>query len=99
MTKIVPDPPCFTPDRKIFERALSHYLQPPPPPSFTVHHDLSFEDALAQICDLLRCAAAIAAATRQALSGDEQHMAGATEHLVNQAKTLADRALECMNAA
>jgi len=99
MTKIVPDPPRFTPDREIFERALSHYLQPTPPPSFTVHHDLSFEDALAQICDLLRCAAATAAATRQALSGDEQHMAGATEHLVNQAKTLADRALECMNAA
>ncbi len=99
MTKIVPDPPRFTPDRKIFERALSHYLQPTLPPSFAVHHDLSFEDALAQICDLLRCAAATTAATRQALSGDEQHMAGATEHLVNQAKTLADRALECMNAA
>ncbi|WP_099549320.1 hypothetical protein [Pseudomonas sp. 2995-3] len=99
MTKIVPDPPRFTPDRKIFERALSHYLQPTLPPSFAVHQDLSFEDALAQICDLLRCAAATAAATRQALSGDEQHMAGATEHLVNQAKTLADRALECMNAA
>ncbi|QXI56775.1 MULTISPECIES: hypothetical protein [unclassified Pseudomonas] len=99
MTKIVPDPPRFTPDRKIFERALSHYLQPTPPPSFTVHHDLSFEDALAQICDLLRCAAATAADTRQTLTGDEHHMAGATEHLINQAKTFADRALECMNAA
>ena len=99
MTKIVPDPPRFTPDRKIFERALSHYLQPAAPPSFTVHHDLSFEDALAQICDLLRCAAATAADTRQTLTGDEHHMAGATEHLINQAKTFADRALECMNAA
>ena len=48
MNKIVPDPPCLTPDRAIFERALSHYLQPDSLPSFTAHHDLSFEDALAR---------------------------------------------------
>ncbi|MDQ0703518.1 hypothetical protein QF043_002310 [Pseudomonas sp. W3I7] len=99
MTKIVPDPPRLTPDRELFERALSHSLQPDSPPAFAVHHDFSFEDALAQICDVLRCAAATAAGTRQALTGDERHMAGATEHLVNQAKTLADRALECLHAA
>ncbi len=99
MHKIVPDPPRFTPDRAIFERALSHYLQPDSPPSFTVHHDLRFEDALAQICDLLRCAAATAACSRQALKGDERHMAGATEHLIDRAQTLADRALNCLHAA
>ncbi|TFF14123.1 hypothetical protein EXW72_06195 [Pseudomonas sp. BCA14] len=99
MSKIVPDPPRFNPDRKTFERALSHYLQPASPPAFTVHHDLSFEDAIVQICDLLRCAAATAAATRQALSSDQPHMAGATEHLIDNAKTLADRALECLHAA
>ncbi|NWA81404.1 DUF6124 family protein [Pseudomonas sp. D2002] len=99
MTKIVPDPPRFTPDREIFERALSHYLQPDSPPSFTVHHDLSFEDALAQLCDLLRCAAATAAVSTQALTGDQRDIAGATEHLINQAKTLADRALNCLHAA
>ncbi|WP_178112614.1 hypothetical protein [Pseudomonas sp. KBS0710] len=38
----------FTPSREILERALSHYLEPASPQSFTVHHDLSFEDALAQ---------------------------------------------------
>ena len=96
MNKIVPDPPRFAPDRKIFERALSHYLQPASAPPFTVHQDLSFEDALAQICDLLRCAAATAAATTLGLSGDQHHMAGATEHLINNAKTLADRALDCL---
>ena len=96
MTKIVPDPPRFTPDREIFERALSHYLQPAAPPSFTVHHDLSFEDALAQLCDLLRCAAATAADTTQGLTGDQRHMAGATEHLIDMAQTLAERALECL---
>ncbi|NVZ71027.1 DUF6124 family protein [Pseudomonas costantinii] len=99
MSKIVPDPPRFTPDSKIFERALSHYLQPASPPPFAVHHDLSFEDALAQICDLLRCAAATAAGTTQALAGDQRHMAGATEHLIDTAKTLADRALNCLHAA
>ena len=99
MTKIVPDPPRFTPDREIFERALSHYLQPAAPPSFSVHHDLSFEDALAQICDLLRCAAATAAGTTQTLLGHERDMASATERLINNAKTLADRALNCLHAA
>ncbi|WP_242168211.1 MULTISPECIES: hypothetical protein [unclassified Pseudomonas] len=99
MTKIVPDPPRFTLDREIFERALSHYLQPDSPPAFTVHHDLSFEDALAQLCDLLRCAAATAAVSTQALAGDQRDIAGATEHLINQAKTLADRALNCLHAA
>jgi hypothetical protein len=71
-------------------------IVPDPPPAFTVHHDLSFEDALAQICDLLRCAAATAAGTTQALSSDQRYMAGATEHLINSAKTLADRALDCL---
>ena len=99
MSKIVPDPPRFTPDRELFDRALSHYLQPASPPSFSVHHDLSFEDALAQICDLLRCAAATAAGTTQALSSDQRHMAGATEHLINSARILADRALDCLHTA
>ena len=94
MNKIVPDPP-----REILDRALRHYLQPASPPSFTVHHDLSFEDALAQICDLLRCAAATAADTTQGLNSDQRHMAGATEHLINSARTLADRALDCLHTA
>jgi len=81
MNKIVPDPP-----REIFDRALSHYLQPASAPAFTVHQDLSFEDALAQICDLLRCATATAAGTTQGLSGDQRHMASATEHLITTPK-------------
>ena len=96
MNKIVPDPPRLHSDRECFDRALSHYLQPASPPSFTAHQDLSFEDALAQICDLLRCAAATAAGTTQGLIGDQRHIAGATEHLIDMAKTLADRALDCL---
>ncbi|MBD8093560.1 DUF3077 domain-containing protein [Pseudomonas fluorescens] len=71
-------------------------MQPASPQSLTVHHDLSFEDALAQLCDLLRCAAATAADTTQGLTGDQRHMASATEHLIDMAQTLAERALECL---
>ncbi|MBT2372257.1 MULTISPECIES: DUF6124 family protein [Pseudomonas] len=99
MNKIVPDPPRFTPDRETLDRTLRHYLHPASPPSFTVHHDLSFEDALAQICDLLHCAAATAASTTEGLTGDHRHMAASTEHLIEMAKTLADRALGCLNTA
>ena len=74
-------------------------IVPDPPPSFTVHHDLSFEDALIQICDLLRCAAATAAGTTQALTKDQRHLAGATEHLIDNARLLADRALTCLHTA
>ncbi|AKS10262.1 hypothetical protein AA957_27535 [Pseudomonas trivialis] len=73
-------------------------MQPASPPPFTAHQDLSFEDALAQICDILRCAAATAAGTTQGLTGDQRHMAGATEHLIHTAQTLADRALDCLHA-
>ena len=96
MSKSHSDSTRFTPDREVFDRALSHYLQPASPPSFTVHQDLGFEDALAQICDLLRCAAATAADTLQGLTGDQRHMAGATEYLIDMARTLAYRALDCL---
>ncbi|MFN3358864.1 MAG: DUF6124 family protein [Pseudomonas sp.] len=86
MNKIVPDPP-----RELVERALRHYLQPASTPTFIIDPDLSFEDALAQICDLLRCAAATASA-----SSDDRQMAYATAHLIDMAKTLADRALDCL---
>ncbi|WP_395607119.1 DUF6124 family protein [Pseudomonas sp. B22129] len=74
-------------------------IVPDPPASFTVHHDLSFEDALIQICDLLRCAAATAAGTTQALTDEQRHLAGATEHLIDNARLLADRALNCLHTA
>ncbi|MCS4246388.1 DUF6124 family protein [Pseudomonas sp. BIGb0164] len=99
MNKIVPDPPRFVPDRKIFDRALRHYLQPASQPAFSVHPNLSFEDALTQICDLLRCAAATAGAVTQGLTGDQRHLAGASEHSIINAKTLADRALDCLHTA
>ncbi|OPA85754.1 DUF3077 domain-containing protein [Pseudomonas fluorescens] len=75
---------------------MGHYLQPASPPSLAAHQDLSFEDALAQICDLLRCAAATATETLPGLTGDQRQMAGATAHLIDMARTLADRALDCV---
>ncbi len=81
-------------------RSFIHEQTHPRPTTLpVVHQDLSFEDALAQICDLLRCAAANAVGTTHGLSSDQRNMAGATEHLINSAKTLADRALDCLHGS
>lgn len=98
MDKIVPDPPRTTRDREAFDRALSHYLRPDPVshPIFTVHQDVSFEDAIAQISGLLRCAAATAGGSVQGSTGENRGMACATVHLIDMARTLADQALDCL---
>lgn|GEM_PF-603240 len=98
MNKIVPDPPRVTRDREAFERALSHYLQPDPVthPIFTVHQDVSVEDAIAQLSELLRCAAATAEGTAQKATEESRDMARSTLHLIDMARTLADQALDCL---
>ncbi|MGC6371870.1 DUF6124 family protein [Pseudomonas sp. K2I15] len=76
---------------------MSHYLQPDPLPHpiFTVHKDVSFEDAIAQISELLRCAAATAEGSVQGSNGGNRDMARSTAHLIDMARTLADQALDC----
>ncbi|MBK5437242.1 DUF3077 domain-containing protein [Pseudomonas sp. TH32] len=98
MDKIVPDPPRSTRDREAFDRALSHYVKPDPlsHPIFTVHHDVSFEDAIAQLSELLRCAAATAGGSAQNATGESRDMAHSTVHLIEMARTLADQALDCL---
>jgi len=97
MDKIVPDPPRFTQDREAVDRALSHYLPDRSyHPIFTAHPDVSFEDAIAQISEILRCAAATASA--QTSTGENRDLACATVHLIDMAKTLADQALNCLKA-
>ena len=100
MDKIVPDPPCANRDREAFDRALSHYLQPDQPsrPTFTVHPDVSFEDAIAQISEILRCAAATASGSAQTSTVENRDMACSTVHLIDMARTLADQALNCLKA-
>ncbi|MCK6189065.1 DUF3077 domain-containing protein [Pseudomonas sp. EYE_354] len=69
---------------------------PPCAPLLIAHEDLSFEDAIASISSLLRCATTTATETAEGLTGTQRDMAYATAHLIDMAKTLADRALDCL---
>ncbi|QHD09937.1 DUF3077 domain-containing protein [Pseudomonas sp. R76] len=57
----------------------------PPHPLFIPHPELSFEDALVYASDLLHCA--------EALHGSPK----AAAHLMEMAKVMVDRSLECMS--
>ncbi|WP_236479516.1 DUF6124 family protein, partial [Pseudomonas sp. PA-4-8C] len=45
---------------------------------------------------LLRCAATTATETAEGLKGTRRDMACSTAHLIDMARTLADRALDCL---
>lgn len=59
---------------------------------FTVHEELSFEDAWGRVAELLQCAVA----TSQVLGEPRAAPQRAVMHLVEMAKMVADRAVECM---
>ncbi|MBI6565130.1 DUF3077 domain-containing protein [Pseudomonas synxantha] len=73
---------------------MSKVVPDPPYPVFVAHEDLSFEDAIASISSLLRCATTTA--TAEGLKGTQRDMACSTAHLIDMARTLADRALDCL---
>ncbi|AZF00596.1 hypothetical protein C4J95_3135 [Pseudomonas orientalis] len=75
---------------------MSKIVPDPPFPVFVAHEDLSFEDAIANISSLLRCAATTATETAEGLKGTRRDMACSTAHLIDMARTLADRALDCL---
>ncbi|CRM99999.1 DUF3077 domain-containing protein [Pseudomonas sp. Wu6] len=75
---------------------MSKIVPDPPYPVFVAHEDLSFEDAIANISSLLRCAATTATETAEGLKGTRRDMACSTAHLIDMARTLADRALDCL---
>ncbi|WP_411565293.1 DUF6124 family protein [Pseudomonas orientalis] len=75
---------------------MSKIVPDPPYPVFVAHEDLSFEDAIANIASLLRCAATTATETAEGLKGSRRDMACSTAHLIDMARTLADRALDCL---
>ena len=75
---------------------MSKVVPDPPYPVFVAHEDLSFEDAIASISSLLRCAATTATETAEGLKGTQRDMACSTAHLIDMARTLADRALDCL---
>ncbi|WP_342214554.1 DUF6124 family protein [Pseudomonas fluorescens] len=75
---------------------MSKVVPDPPCHVFVAHEDLSFEDAIANISSLLRCAATTATETAEGLKGTRRDMACSTAHLIDMARTLADRALDCL---
>nr|WP_314567098.1 hypothetical protein [uncultured Pseudomonas sp.] len=59
---------------------------------FTVNEELSFEDAWVRVAELLQCAVATSQALGEPLAAPQR----AVMHLVEMAKMVADRAVECM---
>ncbi|MCS4314784.1 MULTISPECIES: hypothetical protein [unclassified Pseudomonas] len=59
---------------------------------FTVNEELSFEDAWVRVAELLQCAVA----TSQVLGEPVAAPQRAVMHLVEMARMVADRAVECM---
>jgi len=110
MDKIIPDPPFnrFDPSSDpvhkyaAYKRALDHYLSPAPSPDtvepilFAVNAEASFESALVHTSSLLRCASATAQEAADRLEGTSQALVMSVLHLVDMAKTLVDRAVECV---
>ncbi|MFC6339879.1 DUF3077 domain-containing protein [Pseudomonas sp. CCM 7891] len=110
MEKIVPDPPLTTYDTSsgsfknhaAFKRALDHYLNPAPPPApevptpFIVSTDISFEDALAHASSMLQCASVTAQEAGNHLDGTSRALVISVQHLVDMARMMVDRSLDCL---
>ncbi|OPA84873.1 hypothetical protein BFW88_24405 [Pseudomonas fluorescens] len=59
---------------------------------FTVNEELSFEDAWVRVAELLQCAVATSQMLGEPVSAPQR----AVIHLVEMAKMVADRAVECL---
>ena len=62
---------------------------------FTVNEELSFEDAWVRVAELLQCAVATSQVIGEPLAAPQR----AVMHLVEMAKMVADRAVECMQTS
>ncbi|GAA0248761.1 hypothetical protein [Pseudomonas rhodesiae] len=74
-------------DNVISDSQSSHATNP-----FVVNEELSFEDAWVRVAELLQCAVA----TSQVLGEPVAAPQRAVMHLVEMAKIVADRAVECL---
>ncbi|VVQ01849.1 hypothetical protein PS914_04147 [Pseudomonas fluorescens] len=83
------------------QRALDYYLKPAVAEEvaeerfFDVNRNISSEEALIHASDLLRCAAATAYESGNNLQGTNRHLAFSTVHMIDMARALVDRSLEC----
>ncbi|KFF45648.1 MULTISPECIES: hypothetical protein [Pseudomonas] len=74
------------------DNVRSDTLSSHPTNSFTVNEDLSFEDAWVQVAELLHCALATSRVIGESVAAPQR----AVMHLVEMAKMVADRAVECL---
>ncbi|OYQ17109.1 hypothetical protein B7L09_16215 [Pseudomonas mandelii] len=112
MKRSVPDPPPETTteskpsdplrDRSALYRAIDFYLtgnQPSPPDElrfYNVSEDVSFEDAQLHLADLLRCASVSAYQCGEHLKGADRAMVFSVWHLLEIAKAMVDRSIDCL---
>ncbi|MEB0228088.1 DUF6124 family protein [Pseudomonas sp. 10S4] len=93
------DPPR---DRSALYRAIDFYLtgeQPSAPDElrfYNVSEDVSFEDAQLYLADLLRCASVTAYQCGDQLKGAERAMVFSVWHLLEIAKAMVDRSIDCL---
>jgi hypothetical protein len=85
-------------DCPLSRKALDFYLAPSPStPSaepFVARNDLSMLDALNHASELLRCAAATAYESADALKGPQRDLGLSVVHMINMARSMVDRSLD-----
>ncbi|BAQ81908.1 DUF6124 family protein [Pseudomonas sp. St29] len=88
-------------DSDAARRAMDYYLKPAiTGPSkeekfFEIRRSLSSEEAMIHASDLLRCAAATAYDAANHLQGANRDLAFSVVHMIDLAKALVDKCLEC----
>lgn len=91
-----------TKDCPAARRALDFYLPPrfgaDAAEPFIARSDLGVEEALNHACELLRCAAATAYESADALKGSQRDLALSVVHMVNMARSMVDRSLDALPA-
>jgi hypothetical protein len=85
-------------DCPLSRKALDFYLAPTPSaPSadpFIARTDLSMLEALNHASELLRCAAATAYESADALKGPQRDLGLSVVHMINMARSMVDRSLD-----
>ncbi|MHC8392181.1 DUF6124 family protein [Pseudomonas sp. LB3P93] len=89
-------------DRSALYRAIDFYLtgeQPSAPDElrfYNVSDDVSFEDTQLYVADLLRCASVTAYQCGDHLKGADRAMVFSIWHLLEIAKAMVDRSIDCL---
>ncbi|MCO8310622.1 DUF6124 family protein [Pseudomonas mandelii] len=89
-------------DRSALYRAIDFHLtgkQPSPPDElrfYNVSKDVSFEDAQLYVADILRCASVKAYQCGDQLKGADRALVFSVWHLLEIAKAMVDRSIECL---